>query len=615
MTKIAENKFFNFPLRDILNINCWLATIPAPSLDSRGLREKHEDPTASLAELEAHVGSLVMKAQCTNCSSPRMNELTDLLSSTQAQDDTTEVANALLNYVTQLIGGNFLQVQIDRLLIDAGRKCPHSPDYDPDATPVEYEPFEDPDIDYTTSYLILLGVAIGLIVVVSAIILGVRCIVRRRHRKWVVRLPPHQFKELAMQQRQESEMNVRLNLSTRSMFRSHDIPCLLRWVVPAILLLNILFFLSGHLSLGATVNVQANVAGEKFKIDNFFEFSIAQSTVDIWNAGGKALAILILIFSGIWPYTKILMTLALWFTSPTQVSVTRRGSILLWLDWLAKWSFIDIFVLVISIAAFRVSIQSPDKSYLPDDFYSVEMMVIPQWGLYANMIAQLISQLSSHVIIYYHRQIVMKANERFSREDVIVSSVESQSSRSRVSLDDSPGAGSVRSGFDKRQVPTSLSRHQFSRPHRGETEKLVVRSFIGKFLVLAAFIFTVLVVLGCILPSFSLEVLGLVGIAVEFGQDFEDATIDHSVFSVLKVLFEQASYLGTTKDYIGLGALSVIFVSTILLVPIVLSIALLRQWFMSSTIDRKRTMSYRIEIMQAWQYLEVYLVAVCVTSW
>jgi uncharacterized paraquat-inducible protein A len=101
------------------------------------------------------------------------------------------------------------------------------------------------------------------------------------------------------------------------------------------------------------VNIEAQLAGETFKADNFFEFSMAKSTVDIWNAGGYGLAILILIFSGIWPYTKTLMTLALWFIPPTRVSVSKRGSILLWLDWLAKWSIIDIFVLVISIAAFR----------------------------------------------------------------------------------------------------------------------------------------------------------------------------------------------------------------------------------------------------------------------
>jgi Paraquat-inducible protein A len=127
------------------------------------------------------------------------------------------------------------------------------------------------------------------------------------------------------------------------------------------------------------VNVEAEIAGEKFQIDNFFEFSIAQSIIEIWQAGGKELAFMMMIFSGIWPYTKLLMTMILWFMSPSSLSISRRGSVLLWLDFLGKWSMIDIFVLVISIAAFRVSIQSPNTSYLPEDFYSIEMMVIPLW--------------------------------------------------------------------------------------------------------------------------------------------------------------------------------------------------------------------------------------------
>lgn len=641
MSKIAENGFFNFPLRDILNMNCWLATMPAPTLDSRGLRMKHVEPTASITELAAHVGQLAIKAKCINCSSPRMFELTELLSAEKAQDETTEVANSLLEYVTQLMGGNFVQVQIDRLLNDASRKCPHSPAYDPNATAIEYEPFEAPEADYTTSYLILLGgVTVAMIVFASTIILAIRCIVRRRHKKWVARLLPHQIKQLARQQREESQKEDRLNVATKSMFKSHDIPCILRWGVPVILLLNIVFFLSGHLSLGATVNIEAQIAGETFTIEKFFEFSIAQSTVDIWNAGGKELAILIVIFSGIWPYTKILLTLALWFMSPSQVSVNRRGSILFWLDWLAKWSFIDIFILVISIAAFRVSIQSPDTSYLPDDFYSIEMMVVPLWGLYANLIAQLISQISSHVVIHYHRRIVMNATEGFNRDDFQARTHRRQSQAAdqaqlpydRTSylnnfdgeqegprgepLNDVPvGSSPELMDEENDETPASLSKHQFSRPHRGETEKLVVRSFITKLLVFAVFCFLVLVVVGCTLPSFSLEIFGLVGVAIEFGQDFDDATTDHSVFSVVKLLFEEAKYLGTAKDYVGLGTLSIVFLSTTLFIPVILSIALLRQWFTPSTVEEKRKMSIRIESLQAWQYLEVYLVAVFVASW
>jgi hypothetical protein len=125
----------------------------------------------------------------------------------------------------------------------------------------------------------------------------------------------------------------------------------------------------------------------------------------------------------------------------------------------------------------------------------------------------------------------------------------------------------------------------------------------------------VLVVIGCAVPSFSLEILGIVGVAVESGQGFEDATTHHSVFTVIKLLIEEARFLDTAGDYIGLGTLSILLVSTVLLIPIVQSLALLRQWFSPSTRKQRARMSIFIEILQAWQYAEVYLLAVFVASW
>ena len=55
MLKIAESRFFGFPLRDVLNINCWMATVPAPTLDDRGIRVEGEDPMISMTELSLAV--------------------------------------------------------------------------------------------------------------------------------------------------------------------------------------------------------------------------------------------------------------------------------------------------------------------------------------------------------------------------------------------------------------------------------------------------------------------------------------------------------------------------------------------------------------------------------
>lgn len=356
MLKVLKSRLNNFPIEDILDYNCWLATIPAPILDVYGIREDGVAKSAELREVAASVGALNMSITCINCTSPRMPEWTEILTTEEAQEDLIGVVNGLFDYLGDSIGGTFIQVEIDRLLVDAARKCPHSPSYEQNANVTEFEslPYLSPNSETSDSLLVtLLVIVVTAVLAVLVLVFAIKYIVRRRHRAWLQSLPPKQVQRLAYEQQQEDNAEANLNATTQSMVTSPQIPKLVRWGMPFIILLNIALFLSGHLSLGGTVNIVADIAGEKIVVDKFFEFSLARSTVDIWNAGGKELAILVLIFSGIWPYSKQVVTLVVWFLPPSRLSVSRRESVLLWFDRLGKWSMIDIFVLVVSIVAFR----------------------------------------------------------------------------------------------------------------------------------------------------------------------------------------------------------------------------------------------------------------------
>ena len=86
-----------------------------------------------------------------------------------------------------------------------------------------------------------------------------------------------------------------------------------------------------------------------------------------------------------------------------------RGAWYELLDFVGKWSVLDVIVLVVMIVGFNIKVLSPVCSSLPPEFYHVESKIIPLWGLYANAIAQLINQCLSHLIIYYHRVVVAHA--------------------------------------------------------------------------------------------------------------------------------------------------------------------------------------------------------------
>ena len=354
LMKIVENEFAAFPLRDILNLDCWLAKIPAPKLNELGFRDDGIERSAGISELAASVSKVNLYIKCFNCTSPDLNDF-----STGGSKDLDSVMNRVLDYVTSVLGGEFLQLQIDRALNNAAKRCPHSPDYDPKFVVPQYATYESTHETSMTFLLMLLIVTAVLIAIIACVVLSVRCFVRTRHRRLLGSLPDNELLFLQKEQQQDDMLEGELNAMTHSLFLSTGtIPVYVRFLTPIVILINIGFFLSGHLSLGATVNIEAQLTGEAFQVGGFFSFSMVQSTIDIWNAGGKALASLIFVFSGLWPYTKSIMTLVLWFAPPSKVSMATRGSTLLWLDTLAKWSMVDIFVLLVSIAGFRYFCQS-----------------------------------------------------------------------------------------------------------------------------------------------------------------------------------------------------------------------------------------------------------------
>ena len=287
---------------------------------------------------------------------------------------------------------------------------------------------------------------------------------------------------------------------------------------------------------------------------------------------------------------------------------------------------------------------SPDVEFLPVDFYSLDLLVSPKWGLYANLTVQIISQISSHFIIHYHRRIVEAAirNENVDIPDVVNTGttimdeegdeiesvpvarekfVTTDSARSGDEGNETAITNAPHQGFEPvvhdalEQTKNRLSIFAFKRPHRGESDKLVIRRFVNPLLVTLTSCCIVLVILGCVLPSYSVSAYGIVGLLVESGQNFSAAESSYSAITTISLLFEQAKLTGTAADFVGLGSLAVIMLLSVLFAPIAQSMVLLIQWFVPLTRKRRFRLMILLEILQAWQYAEVYLLAIIVGSW
>jgi hypothetical protein len=272
---------------------------------------------------------------------------------------------------------------------------------------------------------------------------------------------------------------------------------------------------------------------------------------------------------------------------------------------------IDVFVLLMTLASFRLSIASPDHlNFLPDDLYSINMLVVPLWGLYANMLAQLVSQVLSHVIIHYHRKDTMAAvhlQEELDKSDIMAVGNLQEEPDQPVHSDLAPP------NLD--DTPEKLRDHHFKLDYEASNKYVIVRKSVHWVLAAALLLLTILVVCGCALPSFGIEMLGIVGLAVESGNEFEEAKVFYSVFGLANMITDQARYLSTVSDYVGLGTLASLLVITVFLVPLAQTALLLAQWFAPMTKRQRMRSTILNEILGAWQYMEVYVLSIIIAAW
>ena len=592
LAEVQEYPFLQFPLKDLLNMDCWLATVVTPVLDKYGMREDEADSGIVLRELAWAVAEARIDLNCIACSSPLLVDMTSYVSSQQGIDDTTKVANDVFAYVSNLLGGDLVQSYIDKALNEAGMKCPHSPTYMKDFNGLEFDDMiASAKSESSYGFLIAIIAVVSCLLVLIALAIATTRIVRmRRHERWLKTLTHEQLVDLEKMQSEESKRIKDLDSRMRPLALSADVPVFLRFFVPIVILGNIALFLSGHLSLGGTVNLSGSFGGTPFDVDGFFEFSMAKSTIEMWNAGAKSLAILIVIFSGVWPYTKQLVTLVIWFLPTTRVSSDRRGKVLSWLDALGKWSMVDVFVLLMTLASFRLSVESPDHlSFLPEGLYSINMLVVPLWGLYANMLAQLLSQISSHVIIHYHRKTIAAA---------------------RDSQDDDWGVSRPSNA-----VRSPLRKHSFVLDYEASTERAHVKKGASWLFAMLQVSFVLLVICGCTLPSFSIETFGIVGLAIESGQQFQEAKTSYSVFDLANMIMDEARYLNTASDLAGLGSLASLLVICVFLVPLAQAASQCIQWFAPTNVEQRRKNYVANECLAAWQYMEVYVLSIIISAW
>ena len=140
-----------------------------------------------------------------------------------------------------------------------------------------------------------------------------------------------------------------------SIMRNEAISPLWRYGIPLYLLATLSLLFVSHVGSGVSATFILNKPdGSIFQEQTLLKVSIFTSVKKLWDTGSFPLAIWIAISSISWPYLKLAVGMFAWVV-PSR-NHRRREQILEVADVLGKWSFVDIFVLLIIMVAFRSNI-------------------------------------------------------------------------------------------------------------------------------------------------------------------------------------------------------------------------------------------------------------------
>ncbi len=144
-----------------------------------------------------------------------------------------------------------------------------------------------------------------------------------------------------------------LEINEDALLLHPKIPIFVKLFLPIMLVGLIGVYIYSNLGVGSNVSFFYKIGSYKSPSKTVKDFTLYSSTVDMWNAQVYSLAIIVLAFSGIWPYVKIILMLICWFSKPKYLPFKHRARILETMDSIGKWSFFDGFFMVIMVVAYR----------------------------------------------------------------------------------------------------------------------------------------------------------------------------------------------------------------------------------------------------------------------
>lgn len=397
-----------------------------------------------------------------------------------------------------------------------------------------------------------------------------------------------------------SEMAL-TELRQKSIFQHPITPTIARFMIPFVQVMNVAgLVIAIGFSDAANIIATMTIFGAETQSVALVPFTLFSTINDTWNSGAWPLAVLIAVASCMWPITKNLVLLFLWFAPTTIVKAERRRFILEVLDMLGKWSFLDVFVIVITLAAlstYVVGAYYANLSFLDDDIFITDVNVTPESGLTLLAFVAALSLLVNHLVMFYHDKVAesnQRSEDRANGYDDIARMIPKRVNR-KISIMNYEFTGLTRSGATR-----------------------VVHPVAAKCIVGMLVLSLVLIVVGIIVPLITFELRGLIGILLEEisanstrldGQQLNVKT--YSVISMGQKL--STSPTSTPFEVLSLFFFKVMYAIAVYVGPIILVLIMGALFVFPVNMNTGKSLFFWTKIASYWAGLEIWMVAMILT--
>lgn len=171
-----------------------------------------------------------------------------------------------------------------------------------------------------------------------------------------------------------------------------------RYGMLALTLATLVFLVVTDTLDGLYITNEVTQYGKYYDSVKVSEISVFNAVKKLWDRGGYGLALLVLIFSVLWPYLKFIGLIMAWTLPSRFLSSAAREKMMMILDIFGKWSLIDIWISMLISVPVSTTI---DLKYGVSSSTGFEYL----WPFFGFVGVTCTAHLITHTMLYLQRSV------------------------------------------------------------------------------------------------------------------------------------------------------------------------------------------------------------------